>query len=535
MRYSFPAQRCLVKIVLKMKTLKTLSLLILTYFIADDIMPKLEKKQIKEKATTVFLSKLNKDSFLDPSFYRFSTEYVYLDNLSIRLIQLDKNGNYTRYLASSIHESDDKLKYSFSIKEAYFSDGTKITLEHVLKSLKRVVLFNSPHTKPKDFIKGADKLKSLSDNIEGLRVIDDKIYIELKYPVKELFYFLQLADYAILHPKQYNKEKLSIMDWHELSSGPYYIKREKQELIFVKNKYFFKGNANNKAPQKIILSGVDEKDSFELMSNNKVDFGRIHFSDYMKYHEQYKSLKDYELLGGQYSSIVHIDINIKSAKFKSNYTRQWLNKKIQEKFNIRNDQSAYMAKAYQYFLPGAKGFLDKSFLNTILENIDTKKIPNELKDGITITTLSSMEKLLPKNFEKQLSEALEIPIKIDFSISNKNYLKTLTDREYDAFIIMTSMSYKVLAETLNLSYKSNPPAYLDPTGKIHKLLAMYQKEFDIKKETSIIKSILKQMVEDSECIPLFYAIYPKFYNTKTLNIDELNLSESMQFWKLKEI
>lgn len=300
----------------------------------------------------VILTCLGSETKLDPHQYRFGTEYVYLDNLNIRLVQLDSNGNYKKYLASSIEVSEDKLHYHFTIKEAYFSDGSKITLTDVLKSFKRAILNNTPHTTPKEFIKGADKLLDLDSEIEGLRIIDDKLYIGLNHPVKELFYFLQLADYAILHPSKYHKKELTLADWYQESSGPYYLQSENNELYFIKNEHFFKDMPNNKAPKKIKPIGMYDKNSYELMSEDKVDFGRINFSDFMNYHDKYKDLQAYKLIGGKYSSIVHITLNAKSRKFKSNSTRQWFNKRILDFFKVKEEQKAYMAKAYQYFLPG---------------------------------------------------------------------------------------------------------------------------------------------------------------------------------------
>ena len=488
-----------------------------------------------EETLSIIITNLKNDRELDPIDYRFGVQYVYLDNLNIRLVQLDSNGNYEKYLASSIKVSEDKLHYHFTIKDAYFSDGTKITLTDVLKSFKRAILHNTPHTTPKEFIKGADKLTDLDDEIEGLKIIDDKLYIGLNHPVKELFYFLQLADYAILHPNKYNKKEILLSDWYQESSGPYFLQSENNELYFVKNEHFFKDKPHSKAPKRIKPIGMYDKNSYELMKEGKADFGEINFSDFMKYHDKYKELKDYKLVGGKYSSIVHITLNIKSDKFKSNATRQWFNKRVLDFFKVKEDQKAYMAKANQYFLPGAKGYIENENLNTLLDDININEIPSALKNGVIINALETMKPLLPENIDEQLSNSLGISAKVVFDIKREDYLKSLKERKFDATIIMTSMSYKVLAETLNLSYKSKNPTLLDPTGNIDKLLSDYQKEYDNEKEAEIIKSILKQMVIDSECVPVFYGAFPKFYNTKKLSIDDLNLSESIQFWKLNQI
>ncbi|MBT4790088.1 MAG: hypothetical protein HON90_00830, partial [Halobacteriovoraceae bacterium] len=63
-------------------------------------------------------------------------------------------------------------------------------------------------------------------------------------------------------------------------------------------------------------------------------------------------------------------------------------------------------------------------------------------------------------------------------------------------------------------------------------LREYQKTDNPAEEQVFIEKILKQMVVDAECIPLYYIASPFFYNKKILNIDDVNIDEIPQFWKM---
>jgi ABC-type transport system substrate-binding protein len=82
-------------------------------------------------------------------------------------------------------------------------------------------------------------------------------------------------------------------------------------------------------------------------------------------------------------------------------------------------------------------------------------------------------------------------------------------------------------------YNAEPREAFDPTKNINKLLEEYSYSMSEDKDEEIIRKILEQMTEDAEIIPLFYQPSADFYNTDKLDVSDLYLTESMQFWKLK--
>ena len=148
---------------------------------------------------------------LDPSSLRFVQEYFILDNVTAKLVQIKTDGAYQNDLAESFSFSNDKLTIDIKLRDnAKFSDGSSITTQDVAKSFKRSILLGVPHVDIKNLWLGAEKLKSIDDQIEGIKVLsDNRLQLKLVHPTKEILFYLTITDLAILHKTQYRKEKFT--------------------------------------------------------------------------------------------------------------------------------------------------------------------------------------------------------------------------------------------------------------------------------------------------------------------------------------
>lgn len=88
----------------------------------------LNPKQLNEKLDTVRIE--------------YTREFHLLENLTSKLIALDETGEYKLELASSIVKKNN-TEYLIQIKETYFSNGEKITLEDVMRTLDRAVKYGT--------------------------------------------------------------------------------------------------------------------------------------------------------------------------------------------------------------------------------------------------------------------------------------------------------------------------------------------------------------------------------------------------------
>ncbi|MBS1983546.1 MAG: hypothetical protein JST16_05180 [Bdellovibrionales bacterium] len=493
--------------------------------------------QKAQEGVAVLLKPQARGTTLDPSKIMFIIEYDYIRTLSARLIGTEKDGTYRNELAESISFDPTKTLVKIALRKAQYSDGSPITARDVEATFKRLILRGSSHTDPKAFIKGATKLTKMSDSIEGIRVLDDKtLQLELNYPIKELIYYFQLADYGILHPSQYSKDLLTTEDWTKAVSGPYRLEwNGTDKYVFLKNELGF--GAEENLPARVEPVRLEGDALVHEMKDRKLHFGGLTFADYLKVGPRANEFPQIKFFGFQENLILHLDLNIKSKLFSDPAVRQWIRKRIHRRLSMPSDVvSGAMKKATQFFIPNSKGYLADTEIDEILSGVsggESEKIPAVLKNGFTVRTIATMNNYLPPGLEKIMSDALGVPVKISLDVKREDFSKFAEERKFDATIMATAMDYKVLGEALNFMYLSSPSPMLDPTGGVRKLLKEYHAEDEPDKETALVRKILRQMTTDSELIPLYYLMAPYFYDSNKLDVSQVNILESLQIWKVR--
>ncbi len=497
-------------------------------------LPLMEGKFVKKNMEiSVLLTPFNVDSTLDPSFLRYTTEYHYLQSLMINLVEIDGKENYKNQLAESIEKSSDGSEFRIKIKEAYFSNGDRITIEDVVKSIKRAIILGTPHFKGADVFRDADKLKSIDDEIAGVQVVSkSELILRFNHSTKEALYYLQLTDLGILHSSQYKKDRLQVKDWTEVTSGPYRAKIEDGKMAFVANQAAL--NYSEDMPQKIFFQSTSDIEEL----SKKIQAGDLHLGElrpmvYLKLQEKVKNIDGFKLFGSKNDGITALSLNAKSKVFKNESTRRWVLKRVLDSYEVPESTKGISEKAYQFFLPQAKGYVANAKIYELLENVDTQKVPDELKDGFSIETVTGMENYLLPGLERSLSDILGVNVSLKADMNGAEYENVLKTQKHEALTITISMSYKVLGETLNFQYLNETPFFQDPTGRVKELLKKYQSLDEPDQESLVIKDILKQMTLDAECIPLYYVSMPTFFRSDKIEVSDIYLDEAIQFWRIR--
>lgn len=487
----------------------------------------------RENSVRTNLFGYKREDQLEPTRLKFVQEYYVLDNVAAKLVELGKLGEYQNALAEEFRIAEDGRSIHIKLRKAVFSDGTAITATDVASSIKRATILGTPHSNLKGLWVGSDKLTKISDEIEGVKVLsENELELKLTRASKELLYFFTMTDLSILHKSQYEKNVLKASDWMGVTSGPYHIEYTKLgHMSLVANKTAF--NYSESMPQLVTFESYKGDDVIERLKNKSLEFGTITLVDYLNHAETVEKTEGLEIFGNKTDGIVNLVLNLKSKQFSKLSTRQWVQKRILEGYQIDDKYQKGITKAHQFFLPKAKGYIPDAKVIDLLSHIKTDVVPEELKSGINIQAIGGMKDYMPTDIAQSLSRVLGVPVKIDLTTPSREYFNFLGKREFDATIIGISMVYKVLGETLNLQYFSPNPTFLDPSGNIHRLMESYQNKEDIKEELSVIGKILEQMVVDSECVPVFYFSMPFFANTERVDVSNLNLDESIQFWKVK--
>lgn len=487
---------------------------------------------------TVLLKPTLHNDVLDPSYIQYTADYFLLENLTLRLIGLSSKGLYENILAESISSNEDKSVYTVKIKPAHFSNGEQISLKDVYFSIKRILIHGSTHSNIKEFILGGDHVKSLDDDVEGLKIKGDSLIIKFKKPYKEFLYCVQMPDFGILHKSQYMKPKLRGEDWTAITSGPY-------SLLYEDNSIFLKANNKsltykNDIPQKVkLVAQYSVEDPIKMLESGNADMGSLPLSLYLKNEKRINSMEQYKIFATSTDKIVFLVLNPKSKKFKELKTRQWVQKNIVNKFLIDSTKyKNYARKAIEYFVPQSKAYLPEHEIIQLVNSwtdLKETEVPYQLKDGINILTYNSIPKIFPTEILDGVKSSLQVPIEINSSLSMGEMQERYDKKEFDAFLAVVAMDYKAIGETLNLLYNSNNPTLNDIDGSIKKLALKYQESKNEQEEKNILRDIVIKMTEQSECIPLFYVAHPFFYNTNRLNTSDMNIFESLQIWKVHEL
>lgn len=467
------------------------------------------------------MTPLKRGTVMDTSKIYFLNEYYILENLTVRLVEMDVKAGYKLMLASSIKQTSDTL-YEIQIRETSFSNGEPVTLEDVKESLLRAKRSQNSHV-------------AFNEIVKGIEIKNSILQITLNHKVNDFMYFLTLADLSVLHKTQRSVQELKVEDWEKVTSGPFTYLIENDD-VFLKKNPFYKLSSSD-YPEKIKLITARGRDTFLDFQKGIVDIGEFNLNSYDKHLGQLIESENLHVIGNNGDMINFFSLNIKSDKFKKAYNRQWLQKKILLGFSLDDRYASIGRKAYQFFTPQVKGFVEEQkIINEVnsWKHIDLDTIPEEFKQGITVHTYQRAFEVSVQGAFKNLDKILGFPVTILPDVPSVEFETFVNKKEYDIFLSITSMDQVIVGESINLYYFSSFPLFLDVNKKISPLMKKYQKA-KTSETIEVLNEISMQMIKDSECVPLFYVASPFFYNKDKLDVSGLDEMTYFNLWKIKEI
>lgn len=153
------------------------------------------------------------------------------------LTRLDKEGVPQPAAAERITISEDQTRYTFLIRQAYWSNQEPITAYQFADAFKAAIAKNSPCRRADLFyvIKNAERIKKGEAELEeaGIRALDEKtLQIELEHPAP---YFLELISNPIFSPLYDSSEEPKVYN------GPFIIGERSADdrLILKKNPFYW--------------------------------------------------------------------------------------------------------------------------------------------------------------------------------------------------------------------------------------------------------------------------------------------------------
>lgn len=214
---------------------------------------------------------------LDPRVGGDEASGIVLNFLFEGLMRLDKNGCPKLGLAKSYKISEDKQTYTFTLKNSFWSDGSKVCAYDFEYAWKKILSpdFFTVFTFVFYPIKNARKAKDGQVSLDqiGIKASDNStLTIKLEYPAP---YFLELLALPLFSPINHKLDKInpnwaSEVGGNYISNGPYTIEKASSDrYIFKKNTYFRdqKGIKFNE----INIVKTNPHTAFEMLKNKELD------------------------------------------------------------------------------------------------------------------------------------------------------------------------------------------------------------------------------------------------------------------------
>jgi len=172
------------------------------------------------------------------------------------LFRYDPNGEVLPDLVEKWTVSNDGLSYRFHLREATFSNGTKITAHHVVQSLARIFFLGAGVGADLEYISGTKLFKSSKNLADlGIKALNETLVeIQLAHPSALLLKHLSIVDCAIFPLKNFYDPLL--LDNNAPTSGPYRLQSIDNSSIILK-KWRKDALDSKNPPQELVFFHAD--------------------------------------------------------------------------------------------------------------------------------------------------------------------------------------------------------------------------------------------------------------------------------------
>lgn len=195
------------------------------------------------------------------------------------LVRLDENSEPVESVASNIEVSDDKLTYTFTLRESEWSNGDPVTAHDFAYAWLRILNPDTGSSNADIFflIKNAEAYYEGTGTVEevGIKAVDDQtLEVTLEYPAP---YFLELLTGS--HYMPVNQKVVEGNDkWANdpstlVSNGPFVLSsyKIKDEVVLEKNdKYWEKDVVNIDKVEYVLIE--DNNTALDMFNTGKLDW-----------------------------------------------------------------------------------------------------------------------------------------------------------------------------------------------------------------------------------------------------------------------
>jgi ABC-type transport system substrate-binding protein len=436
---------------------------------------------------------------IDNLEWRTLDRWYLINQLFDRLIVFDANHNIRSGAATRWTISQDRTEYTFFLREDLkFSNGRKIGASDVVFSLKRYLMRQDGSNLLREAIKGASSLKTVSDDIEGLKAIDEHtVQISLKYPFEMIWMYLSLPMNAGIVARESVDPETLRMKAEVVSSGPYQIKMQsKDHYRLVRNPYY-----RSNDPKKVQSIGFyrhnDYDEALAWFKEGKTNFFSILDPFQTK---DLENLLKRENISFPYHRVGLIYLNSSHENLKKIENRAQIEATLNAVTLEQSYENPLLSWSNSFFPPASPGSLHRSKLN--VSQAFSNSLPNKKKSLQVL-----LEKGMPnEEIKRVLRERLAIVgIDVKFEYAEKDQMvQRFTEGNFEAAYLTFGLPIEDFGYGVYLYFIEEPKYLEDPGQVIHSLFNRLRSEEDPLRRRSLLQEVGKKIHVEKLIIPIFH-------------------------------
>ncbi len=241
----------------------------------------------------------------DPTKIESSGQWYFLGNISSGLVDFDHTDGKFKPLLAEKWESFSSGVHTFTLREdAKFQDGTPITSEDVITSIKRLLIKRTAtHFRLWEYVEGCESIKDLTQDCSGLHAVNHRtIEIRLKAPSETFFLQLASPETSIWSRKDIDEKTLELKPTK--FSGPYsFTGFRDRAAILVRNEQNPISKAFPLAAREIHLVTYSLKEAEEALKVGKLD---VIFKGHNPYGETDWKALGFEVTASSFSTLIYL-------------------------------------------------------------------------------------------------------------------------------------------------------------------------------------------------------------------------------------
>lgn len=487
-------------------------------------------------------------------------------------VQKDGTNTYEPAAAEKIDISEDKMTYTFHLRDNKWSDGQPVTAQHFVDSLQRLLDPNNTFAyafyvmdvkNAAEYNAGKVKKEEL-----GIKAIDDKtLEIQLGVPcsyfVKKLVncaYFPIRLDKVAEAEKDGDKTKYSTDLKYHVYSGPFVIKSwdKQNKMVYERNENYW-DKEHVYAKTITFVTSKEFSTQAQLFEAHQIDYSGASLEYLTKWKKDAKDGK-FALVQKENNSVYGYAFNVQGGS-----QGLMANKKVRLAFSLALSRENYLDTLYQRYIPaysliptviscGEKSYreqVNSEPLKDLAAQYDTpEKLQALLKEGlkelgkedmklsdinfVTISTEgNSKTKKEHEYIQQEYKEKLGVNIVYDIVASNAEAVQKRKEGKWDFYTAGWSADFDEPINYLE-QFASGMGSSMNAGGYSNKeydeLIKKLQSETDTAKRLEMLKRCEDLVVtEDVVYAPTFITDTNSFRQNYMRQLDLPNFGASFEF------